>query len=131
MWCKSQLQILKNHLEFVLVLPTKALYFFFSQIASDFCNNSEYHELSDFINFSLSNFLKLSLVFEFCEDPKTLQWKSVQIFSWLNALRINSCIKSILNISRIFSHCLNSAMFNAYSDLVKYHFVLSNFHPSK
>jgi len=54
-------------------------------------------------------------------DPKTIRWKSVQFFSWLNVLRINSCIKFILIISRIFSHCLNSClMHNSLITLVKY-----------
>jgi len=76
----------------------------------------EYHELSDFINFSLSNFHEfLKSVKSTDPKTKTIQWKSVQFFSWLNVLRIHSCIKFILIISRIFSHCLKSCLMHTLS----------------
>ena len=133
MWTKLQLQILKNHLEFDLVFPSK-----------DPCTSSSLTQhqilrqwrLSILFWFHKLFSLKLSLTLTYFWilwshlTIKKFNWNQVQFISWLNVLRINSSIKSILIISRIFSHCLNSCLMHN-SDLVKNHFILTKFHLSK
>jgi hypothetical protein len=132
-WSKSQLHILKNHFEFVFIFrqkpPSHFSFLTQHQISwqlrmSSTC--SSYRIFSLELSLVLTNFWILWSQLTL----KQFNGNRVQIFSWLNVLRINSCIKSILIISRIFSHCLNSCLMHN-SDLVKYHFTLSNFHPSK